>query len=141
MSALAAAHGDLDRVASEAEALAAALVEARAAVRAWEGAAAEATTRADRLADLLEEVASAAGADPSSLETALAAERARAARLEASVAALAIEAGRAGALTDGVAGAVLPALAEVEDRLGRVSFPRVKGGGGGDRAPPAGRAG
>ena len=118
VSALASAHDDLDRTVAEMETLTKALDTARASARAWEGAAAEATARADRLADLLAE---GSGSDPASLDAALA----RCARLEASVAALAIEVGRAGRLTDGVASAVLPALAAVEERLGGVAFPKA----------------
>ena len=132
VAALAAAHDDLDRVGGEAAALASALAESRATARALEGAAAEAAGRADLLADLLEESASlgaAAGdgggpdAGAPSLEAALAAERARCARLEAAVTALCLEAGRVGGLASGVAGAILPALAAVEERLGGVAFP------------------
>jgi hypothetical protein len=121
VAALASAHADIDRVSVEVGALTAALAASRQAARDFEGAAAEAAGRADWLADLLEESALATSA-PSS-EAALATERARCGRLEATITALCLEVGRAGALSAGVACAVLPALAEVEERLGGVAFP------------------
>ena len=112
------------------------MAEAKAASARWEAAAADAVARADRLADLLEEAGqqqqvegggggAAAAAPPTvaGLEAAWAAERARCARLEARCAALCVEAGRAAGLSGAVAAAVLPALAEVEDRLDALSIP------------------
>jgi hypothetical protein len=124
-----AAHAEADRATAEVAGLAAALADATERAARWEGAAADAAARADRLADLLEESAGGGGERPNDsgdkgdLEAALAAERARSARLEATCAALCVEAGRAGGLTAAVAAAVLPALAEVEDRLAGLRIP------------------
>lgn len=117
-----AAQADADRATADAVALGEALLAARADAAAWEAAAQEATARADALATLLEEGAQWSGQEGDEPAALLAKERATTARLEARVAALCMELGRARRALAELATAGPAALAAVEARLAAVEW-------------------